>query len=42
METKDIDNIVAAANIRGLKLLTTTAYIGLEGDGELKALIKRF
>ena len=41
LETEHNDNFVAAANIRGLKILTTTAYIKPEEKGELTALIKR-
>ena len=35
LETENNDNIVAAANIRGLKKLTTTAYIKPEDRVEL-------
>ena len=40
-ETKVNDNIVAAANIRGLKILTSTANINPDKKSELIALIKR-
>ena len=40
LETKNNDNIVAAANVRGLKLLTTTAYVKPDDKGELLELIK--
>ena len=32
---------MAAANVRGLKLLTTTAYVKPDDKGELLELIKR-
>ena len=41
LETKNNDYIVAAANVRGLKLLTTTAYVKPDNKGELLELIKR-
>ena len=41
LETKNNDNIVAAANVRGLKSLTTTAYVKPDDKGELLELIKR-
>ena len=40
LETEDNNNIVAAANIRGLKILTTTAYIKPEDRSELIELMK--
>ena len=40
LETEDNDNIVDAANIRGLKILTTTAYKKPEDRGELIELMK--
>ena len=39
LETEDNDNIVVAASIRGLNILTTTAYIKPEERGELIELI---
>ena len=40
METEDNNNILAAANILGLKILTTIAYIKAEEIGELIQLMK--